>query len=280
MVRFNVDPGERGRGMLIAQISDPHIVARGEKAYGIAPTADYLRRCVEHINQQFPTPDLVLVTGDICNSGALEELEYAASLLEELRYPYYVIPGNHDDRMGIWATFGGRACPDRSQGFIQYVIDDYDLRFIALDTVVPGEPGGEICDLRTRWLDQRLSEDLQKPCVIFMHHPPLKCGVLETDQDGFEGAELLESVIKKYQHIERILCGHIHLASCAGWAGTVVSTAPSTGMQLVLDLSLQKASAFTLESPAYQLHYWTNQQHLVSHTVSVDNQQHDSYLFE
>lgn len=266
--------------MLIAQISDPHIVASGEKACGVAPTGDYLQRCIEHINHLDPAPDVVLVTGDICNAGKPEEFAHAARLLDALRYPYYVIPGNHDDRASMWASFGGRACPDRSQGFIQYVVDDYALRLIALDSTVPGESGGEICKQRAQWLDQRLSEGGQKPSVIFMHHPPLKCGVLETDEDGFEGADLLESVIRKYPRVERILCGHIHLASCAGWAGTVVSTAPSTGMQLVLDLSLQQPSTFTLEAPAYQLHYWTDQECLVSHTISINDQPDGPYTFE
>jgi len=265
--------------MLIAQISDPHIAAPGQKAYGIAPTADYLRDCIEHINQQFPAPDLVLITGDICNSGQKEELAHAASLLEELHFPYYLVPGNHDDRNDFWAQFSGPTCPAPEGAFIQYVVDDFELRLIALDTTVSGEPGGEICDERARWLDQKLAEDTQKPCVIFMHHPPLKCGVLETDEDGFEGAGLLASVLEKYSHIERILCGHIHLATCAAWSGTVVSTAPSTGMKLLLDLSLEKPSAFFLDAPGYQLHYWNGQGNLVSHTIRVDRDADGPYLF-
>jgi len=91
--------------MLIAQISDPHIVAPGQKAYGIAPTADYLMDCIEHINQQYPAPDLVLIIGGICNSGQKEELSHAASLLQKLRCPYYLVPGNHDDRNEFWDQF-------------------------------------------------------------------------------------------------------------------------------------------------------------------------------
>jgi len=265
--------------MLIAQISDPHIVTPGKKAYDIAPTADYLGACIEHINQQFPAPDLVLITGDICNSGKIEELEHAVSLLQALRYPYYVVPGNHDNRGDFQACFGLEHCPGQVGEFIQYVVDDFELRLIALDTVVPGEPGGEICASRARWLDQVLAENTEKPCLIFMHHPPLKCGVLETDEDGFEGADLLAAVVEKYQHIERIVCGHIHLATCAAWGGTVVSTAPSTGMRLLLDLSLQKPSAFFLDFPSYQLHYWNGQQNLVSHTIQVNPDEDGPYPF-
>ncbi|RUA00252.1 MAG: phosphodiesterase, partial [Deltaproteobacteria bacterium] len=45
--------------MLIVQISDTHIAAPGKKTYGIAPMAENLARCVDHINQMTPTPDVV-----------------------------------------------------------------------------------------------------------------------------------------------------------------------------------------------------------------------------
>ena len=61
--------------MLIAQISDTHIAGWGKKAYGIVPTAENLARCVDHINQFDPQPDLVLVTGDITYTGLAEEAE-------------------------------------------------------------------------------------------------------------------------------------------------------------------------------------------------------------
>jgi Icc protein len=255
--------------MLIAQISDTHITAPGTRAYGIVPVADNLARCVEHINQLVPLPHLALITGDITQDGLAEEFEHAASLLDNLSMPYYVIPGNHDDRVGLWSVFGGQACPSRAGGFINYVIEDYDMRMIALDSTVPGAPGGEICEARATWLEKTLSENPTKPTLIFMHHPPLKCGVIETDIDGFEGADRLAGVIKKYSNIERILCGHIHLPAHAGWNGTVVSTAPSTGMRLVLDLQLER-NEFTLVDPAFLLHHWTEDKNLITYYSSVD----------
>ncbi len=55
--------------MLIAQISDSHIAGEGKNTFGIAPMAENLARCIDHINKFEPTPDVVLVTGDIGNSG-------------------------------------------------------------------------------------------------------------------------------------------------------------------------------------------------------------------
>jgi len=255
--------------MLIAHISDPHIAGWGRKAYRIAPTAETLAHCIDHINRLAPKPDLAVVTGDITNGGCAEEADRAASLLGELRCPYYIIPGNHDDRSHLWSVFGGRACPARAGAFMSYVIEGHELRLIALDSTRPGAPGGEICASRASWLDQRLAEAKGRPTVIFMHHPPVECGVPETDLDGFLGADMLGDVVEKYPNIERILCGHIHLQAHVRWRGTVVSTAPSTGMRLVLDLTMARPSEFDLAAPGYQLHYWSPQRNLVTHVIQV-----------
>lgn len=265
--------------MLIAQISDLHIAGWGKKTYGIAPMAENLARCVEHINLLNPLPDLVLVTGDITTDGLKEEAERAAAILNKLQMPFFIIPGNHDDRSTLWSVFGGEACPSKSNDFFNYVIDAYDIRLIGLDSTIPGAPGGEICKTRAAWLDERLSEEKEKPTAIFMHHPPVKFGVLETDVDGFVGAERLGNIIEKYSNIERLICGHIHLQANVRWRGTIVSTAPSPGMKLVLDLTMKRNSEFILEEPGYQLHYWTPHKNLVSHTVYV-REVNKTYLFE
>lgn len=255
--------------MLIAHISDTHIVGPDKKAYGIAPTAENLACCVEHINQLIPEPDIVLITGDITYSGKREEAQNAAILLEKLRFPYYLIPGNHDTRPALWSVFGKKSCPGENENFLNYVVDGFDIRLIGMDSSTPDGPGGELCETRINWLEEQLEKKTEKPTIIFMHHPPAKCGVLETDEDGFSGADSLGKLLVKYDHIKAVLCGHIHLTSHMAWSGTVINTAPSMGMQLVLDLTLTQPSAFTLESPGYLLHFFNPDKNLVSHSVTV-----------
>ncbi len=257
--------------MLIAHISDLHIVEAGKQTYNIAPMAENLSRCIEHINQLQPRPDLVLVTGDICNNGSVEQTEHAASILRSFDIPYYLVPGNHDRRENIWKCFGGGACPARSGDFINYVIDDFDKCLIGLDTTWPGNPGGQFCPERASWLDEQLAATNGRPTIIFMHHPPVKCGVLETDEDGFDGVELLKDIVSRHDNIERILCGHIHLPVSAQWCGIQVNSASSTGMLLGLDLSLQLPSQFYLDEPSYLLHYSNDDGLLITHMVSTRN---------
>ena len=264
--------------MLVAHISDLHIAANGEDAYGKVPTARNLTRCIDHINQLQPAVDLVLVTGDITYAGLQGEAELAAGLLGKLSAPYYIIPGNHDDRAVLRSAFEHRGCPATDGRFINYVVDGFPLCFIALDTTVPGEPGGKVCVERAAWLEEQLNRAAGKPTLLFMHHPPVKCGVLETDEDGFVGADLLGTVVEKYPNIERILCGHIHLTTHVCWRGTVISTAASMGLQLLLDLTLKLPSSFYKDAPCYQLHYWSPDLQLISHTVSL-HEMEGPYLF-
>ena len=265
--------------MIIVQISDTHITAWDQKVLNVAATAENLAVCISHINQLEPSADVVLVTGDLTNDGSLVEAEQSASLLSKLNCPYFVVPGNHDSRQVLWPIFDDQACPKNSQGFIHFVVDDYAIRLIGLDTLDQGKPGGKLSKKSIKWLDNRLAEDTEKPTIIFMHHPPVKCGVLETDIDGFIGADYLANVIKKYDNIERILCGHIHMQTHIRWHSTVITTAPaSTGMRIEVDLSLEKPSQFILEPPSYLLHYWTPDKNLVTHTIIVQETEH--YLFE
>ncbi|MCF6314697.1 MAG: hypothetical protein L3J30_00105 [Marinosulfonomonas sp.] len=75
------------------------------------------------------------------------------------------------------------------------MIDDGPVRIIALDSLSQGEAGGMICDVRAAWLRDCLAQGGMRPTVIFMHHPPLKCGVPETGEGGFAGADMVMRMI-------------------------------------------------------------------------------------
>jgi 3',5'-cyclic AMP phosphodiesterase CpdA len=257
--------------MLIAHISDTHIARGDKRAYGVAPTAENLAHCVKHINELVPKPNLVIVTGDITYNGHIDEAKRAIDLLGMLHAPYFIVPGNHDDRSTLLSVFGGNTCPVKDKDFINYVIEEFDIRLIGMDSSIPKNAGGELCDKRINWLEKQLSIEPEKPTILFMHHPPADFGVLETDKDGFIGADKLGKLLRKQINIKGILCGHIHLTAHTGWCGTVISTAPSMGLQLVLDLTLKCHSKFSLEAPGYLLHYLNPEKRLVSHSVIVKN---------
>lgn len=254
--------------MLIAQITDFHIGAPGKKVGGQIDTADFLKRAVAHVNALDPQPEVVLATGDLANVGTADEYRYVRELLAPITLPLYVIPGNHDNRETMRAAFSDHAYLPR-EGFLQYAIDDYPLRLIALDTLIQGEEGGELRPESLAWLEARLAEARDKPTVVIMHHQPFWTGMHYMDNIGLADPAAFRDVIARHNQVERVLCGHMHRAIETRFAGTVATTCPSTAHQVALDLRPNVEAAWTYEPPGFQLHLWRAETGLVSHTAYI-----------
>jgi 3',5'-cyclic AMP phosphodiesterase CpdA len=149
------------------------------------------------------------------------------------------------------------------------VIEDYPVRIVALDTLVPGEGGGALRSERLRWLDHVLSGAQDRPTLVLMHHPPFPTGIRRMDQSGLADSAAFAEIIRGHPQIERILCGHLHRAIETRFAGTVAGTAPSTAHQIVLDLRPEARLSFAFEPPGYQLHCWREGVGLVTHTAAI-----------
>jgi Icc protein len=237
--------------VIVAQISDLHIRVVGKLAYRKVDTAKYLRDAVAGLNRLDPPADLILVTGDLTDAGDPAEYAHLRELLAPLRAPVYAVPGNHDAREAMRGSFGAEYLPVR--GHLSYVIDDYPLRIIALDSTAPHEEGGHIDGERCAWLDARLAEDT-RTTMIAMHHPPFTTGLWGMDTLGFLGLEAFGEVVARHRHVARITSGHIHRPIVTGAYGTVVTVAPSVAHQLTLDLRPSRRATFSLEPPGFLLH--------------------------
>lgn len=255
--------------MLIAQISDTHICPAGQMTCGVAPMQDHLQRLVDHLNAQDPRPDVVLLSGDVTQNGTLAEARTAADILSALAIPVFIVPGNHDDPEVLAQVFPPESGTSLDAGFADYTVEGFAVRIIALNTARPGHPGGRLTPAQLDWLSARLNEMPEKPTVIVGHHPPLDLGVPETNEDGFIGSTALGALIADHPNVERYVCGHIHLHTNTRWNGTMVTTAPSLGMQLTLALGSTAPSQFYLSEPAYLLHHWTDDCTLITHHVQL-----------
>lgn len=91
--------------MLIAHFSDMHVAAEGKLALDDVDTGMALALCVQHINNLDPQPDITLITGDLTSEGSTEEYAVLRSHLALLDQPYFLVPGNHDDRSNLRAAF-------------------------------------------------------------------------------------------------------------------------------------------------------------------------------
>lgn len=251
--------------MLLAQITDLHVTVPGGLLDTQYHTAERLERAVEHLLGLNPRPDAVVITGDLVDAGGEAEYARLVALLAPLPMPVYVVPGNHDERENMRAAFGPRGyLPER--GFLCYEAEVGRVRLLALDTNIPGSPGGRLCPERLGWLDARLAEQPDRPTIVFQHHPPFATGIAMMDGMGLDGRDGLRDVVARHPHVERVLCGHVHRSITRRFGGTIASTCPSTAHQVQLDLRDEGGGlAVIAEPPACALHRWSEDLGLVSH---------------
>ena len=255
--------------MIVCQISDMHVRAGGGLAYGVVDTAAHLKRCIAHMLALKQPPDAVVMTGDLVDGGKPEEYALLREIISPLAMPVYLIPGNHDERVALRAAFPDHAYLNQFPPFIQYAIEEHELRIVAVDTVVPREDGGELCAQRLEWLALTLATAPQRPTLLLMHHPPFATHIAFMDEIGLAAPDPLAQIVAKHPQIERILCGHLHRPIQARFAGTIACTAPSTAHQVTLDLAPDAPETFIMEPPAYYIHAWTAATGVVTHTAYV-----------
>lgn len=258
--------------MLLAHISDLHIKHPGDLAYRRVDTAAYLGRCVAALNALEPRPDAVLVTGDLVDQGDAEQYAHLKTLLAPLAMPTLLLVGNHDAREPLRAVFADHAYLQRDTQFVQYALDVGPLRVIALDSMVPGQSPGTLCDARLDWLTAELDAARGRPVVVALHHPPFACGIGHMDKLRLDPAASarLEALIARHPDVERVLCGHVHRPMFVRFGGTIAYAAASPAHQVALDLRDDAPSAFVMDPPAYALHRYEPDTGIVTHHAYVE----------
>ena len=256
--------------MIVAQITDLHVRPNGKIAYGRVDSNAMLAAAVAAVEALPRKPDIVIASGDLTDCGLAEEYEVLRDLLAPLSMPVYLVPGNHDRRPDLFSAFASDGYLNNDDGFLHYAVDTHPLRLIGLDTVVPGYGHGEMCPARLAWLAARLEEQPDRPTLIFMHHPPFRTGLVDMDSINCRNGVQMADLLRHYDNVERVVCGHHHRPITTRWAGTIGSVAPSTAHQVTLDLVPDGSPAtFTMEPPGFHLHQWSLEAGLVTHGVVV-----------
>ena len=197
--------------MLICQLTDLHVCAPGSPSNRVSETNMFTARAFRTVAAMTQAPDVVLITGDLTESGMLPEYANLARMIRQhLRMPVYVIPGNHDRRDNFRDALADMPGVTSDPVYVQYAIDDLPVRLVMLDTVVFGSGHGELRAEQLSWLDRTLAAVPDKPTLIGMHHPPFACGIAHMDRIALRHAEAFAAVIARHRQVRRIVCGHHH----------------------------------------------------------------------
>jgi Icc protein len=256
--------------VLIAQITDTHIRRKGDLLHHMIHTGRDLRRAIAVLNAAVPRPALVVATGDLVDRGKAKEYKRLRKLLGELQMPFFLVPGNHDDRDELRDAF-----PDHGylppKGPLCYAIESRPVRLVALDTTRRRARGGELDAARLAWLDDTLRLAPAIPTLLAMHHPPFQVGVTPVDAHALRGCEELAQILAVHPQVVRIVCGHVHRFHEAAIGGVSAVSIPSTAHQLVVDGGAAGLPyTVRIEPPAIAYHRWTGRA-MVSEIVRTND---------
>ena len=172
-----------------AFITDVHI--------GASTSEEDLQRTVEDLNG-LSDIDFALVTGDVTEMGTDEEIAKAKELLEDLKIPYYIVPGNHDTG---WSESGGVSFI-KEFGNDKFVFEHEGYKFIGCASgPYVRMSDGHIPRDAIVWLDKILEETPKDQPLIFINHYPL-----DNSLDNWYEAT---GRLKQY-NTQFAICGHGH----------------------------------------------------------------------
>jgi 3',5'-cyclic-AMP phosphodiesterase len=251
---------------VIAQITDSHIVQKGDSWQGNKTIVDErLKKVCTELNEK--KPDVVIATGDLVD--VKEAYGYFKEITSNLTMPMFVIPGNHDDREAMKLAFSDKEYMPET-GFIQYAIDDYPVRLIGLDTLVPGSPSGELDEERLDWLNATLSSNREKPTIIFMHHFPFTIGHKIFDQIICFAGDRFEKIIGESPNVMAMFAGHYHHQVSSVFAGKPFFIASSVAPSHKFSADESQVIDMELKDPAITYHTWhEGKNHITSMTSNI-----------
>jgi Icc protein len=207
----------------------------------------------------------VLATGDLTNDGRPFEYDALAELLAPLSIPILPIPGNHDDRVLVRATFP--EMPWIAAEHASWVTSVDGVRIVGLDSTSPGEHGAAFDAEREIWLRAVLAEPHDGPTLLTIHHPPFVTGIGWMDRSGFVGLDRLEAVLSD-QPVDRVVCGHLHRPMTSTIAGIPAQVGLSTVQHVDLDLAADAGVSLVLDPAGYQIMRISGRE-IVTHTRYV-----------
>ena len=142
-------------------------------------------------------PDVVVVKGDLTDSGRAEEYEAFLACYGRLGERLHHVRGNHDAMRD----------PELARCDAPYAVPLDGLVVAVLDTAVPGRVGGALPTEQRGWLDE-LAGGTADPVLVFAHHPSYNVdehyGLPLADHEA-----LLELVARR-DNIVGYLAGHTH----------------------------------------------------------------------
>ena len=192
--------------MRILQLSDPHLLADPEGLVRERPAVRLWQRALVQVQQR--RPDLLLVTGDLCQDESWGGYGQLRDSLADLPAETAValVAGNHDQPSLLRSALGRQATVGPAE-----IVRGHG-RLLLLSSHLAGQCGGGLGASQLHWLEQRLTDSrhITTATLVALHHPPVAIGDPGLDRIGLRDGEELITLLQQAQALKAVLFGHIH----------------------------------------------------------------------
>jgi 3',5'-cyclic AMP phosphodiesterase CpdA len=218
------------RSYLLVQISDIHLTTNGTLPPGVRPR-DNLVRALGVLESSGMRPDVILLTGDLANSGDAACYDDLRALVAGSAKPSHAtvvyLPGNHDDR----PAFRRHLLDLDGDAPVNQAHWHDGLRVIALDSIVPGHDHGALPDEALDYLRAELATPAPDGTILALHHPPITSPIKPMAAIALRDPGRLRDVIEGTD-VRLIVAGHSHHEALGVLGTTPVWVSPATAYRL------------------------------------------------
>ncbi len=182
--------------MRICHISDTHV------SQGREFRREIFTKTIERINSE--KFDLVIHSGDLTHSGRLEEYREGRKLLDKIKHPLVIIPGNHDARNGGLYLFKGEIGPTSG------VFKTEDALITYVNSSISDSDDGRVGMVKFRMLNQAFIDNRDKPVkIVVIHHHVIPIPMAGRERNILSNAGDLLDLFLRYD-VNLVLSGHRH----------------------------------------------------------------------
>lgn len=207
----------------LIQITDCHLgEEHGRELLAMDPD-ESLADVLSLLNQQRPSNDLMIVTGDLANDPVLSAYQRLHDILSSsIDYPFSWMPGNHDDSK-VMAHLG--------EAVNVKIHDLGPWLIVMLDSHLEGCIYGYLQPEELQFLEETLSRYPDKHTMVCMHHQPVPIGSEWMDRYIVQNAQDFWQVIDRFAQVKAVVWGHVHQQFDEQYGDIALLATPSTCIQ-------------------------------------------------
>lgn len=208
----------------VAHLTDIHLTENSDTdLYGVDTTAT-LKQAISEVRQLSKTPDVIIITGDLAETGTRTSYDRLGTLLPELEVPVYILQGNHDDDSnmqplqdieGITMTKSARM---------------HGWGFLFVNSQVENQAHGFVDAAEMAQLEKNLASFDKMPVLVAIHHTPTV--VCPAPGCQLQNSKEFTALLNRHENVKAVIAGHTHYVHVASAGNHKQFTSPSTFAQV------------------------------------------------